>query len=95
MTTARAALLAFAFLVTGCAEQWVKSENVERVLVTKIETDFAAQFCSALVGRPLRGCAVRMRDTNTGEMNCVVVVAPNDSTAIVHEAGGHCMGYDH
>lgn len=81
--------------LSGCYV-WRKGEDVERVRVIKIETELAGRFCSDLTGEPARSaCFVRMRNTSTGEHRCVIVVPPNDLGAVMHEAGGHCMGYDH
>ena len=87
-------LLALA-LLAGCETYaWEKIEQIGRVEVVKIETPLAAEFCSALLGSPKIACAVRLRNGDTGRMQCVVVIAPSDADAAAHE-GGHCMGYDH
>lgn len=84
-------------LLSGCAAgpadsyQWTKAEDVRQSIVTKIETPLATTFCSELLGSPKLGCAVRL----IGQGRCVIVIRPGDGTAAAHEAGGHCMGYDH
>lgn len=88
------ALLATAAVVAGCSTAWFKSEDVSRVSMVKIETEHAPLICSSLLGSRKRGCAVRVRDTATDIVRCVVIVLPDDSDAVAHE-GGHCMGYDH
>lgn len=88
-------LLLAVLALSGCSSYtWQKSEHVGRVDVVKIETQLAVEFCSALLGSPKRGCATRMRNGDTGKVNCVVVMLPNDGDVAAHE-GGHCMGYDH
>lgn len=81
--------------LAGCAQyDWAKSEHIAQVQVHKIETPLAVEFCSALLGGLRNGCAVRMRHAETGQVECVVVILPNDGEIAAHE-GGHCMGYDH
>jgi hypothetical protein len=91
------ASIAAMLLTAGCASDgytWSKAQHIERVRVVKIETQLAVDFCSALLGSPKRGCTARMRNGDTGEFMCVVVMLPNDGAVAAHE-GGHCMGYDH
>lgn len=84
-------------LLAGCSVpvadsyHWSRAEEVQRTVVTKIETPLAVNFCSALLGGIKAACAVRL----TGAGRCVIVIRPGDGTAAAHEAGGHCMGYDH
>ena len=78
-------------MLTGCASyQWQKAEDVDRTIMSKIETPLAIQFCSGLLGSQKRGCAVRL--VNLGR--CVVVILPGDGEAAAHETG-HCLGYRH
>jgi len=89
--------LAALLLLSGCASapadsyQWHKGEDVKQSTVVKLETPLAVDFCSALLGSLKVGCAVRL----IGQGRCVIIIRPNDGTAAAHEAGGHCMGYDH
>lgn len=89
--------LAALLLVSGCSipvadsYQWAKAEDVKRTTVVKIETPLAVEFCSALVGGLKAACAVRL----VGQGKCVIIIRPGDGAAAAHEAGGHCMGYDH
>ena len=70
---------------------WKKSEEVRETVIAKIESPLAPEFCAAMLGRPAVGCAVRL----DGMGRCVIVIRPNDAVVAAHEAGGHCMGYDH
>lgn len=80
-------------LLSGCYT-WAEGQRVDTATVHKIETDLAPEFCSKLLGSPKVGCAVRLTNTATDAVNCVVIIRPNDGDAAAHE-GGHCMGYDH
>jgi hypothetical protein len=79
--------------LAGCVTHY-KAEEIDKVSIVKIETPLARQFCSDLLESQKRGCAIRMRNTETGRMNCVIVTDVNDVEAIAHEAL-HCLGYDH
>lgn len=95
----RALLVIVIALLAGCAGnpqyQWRKSVDITTATVSKIETDLAPEFCSRLLGGDKRACAIRMTNTENGITNCVIVIPKNDGDAAAHEAGGHCMGYDH
>lgn len=97
----RLLLLVLVLALPGCATApgtppadayaWKKSEEVRETVVTKVESPLAPQFCAAILGRQAAGCAVRL----WGMGRCVIVIRPNDAIVAAHEAGGHCMGYDH
>ena len=93
----RAAICTLALQIAGCAgaHDWTKAAEVKAVRVVKIESPAALELCSAIADRPLRACSLRLRDTATGEWRCIVVMMPGDGQAAAHEAGGHCLGYDH
>lgn len=80
--------------LSGCAApyEWVKNSDVGESHVHKIESPLASEFCSALLGGNKAGCAVW---TDAKRTRCVIVIAPGSGEAAAHEAGGHCMGYDH
>jgi hypothetical protein len=90
----RTMLIAYLFLVAGCAYTWQETQRVDLAVVHKIETPLASEFCTKLLGGMKRGCAIRLTNTGTNTTNCVMVVHPGDMEAVRHEAG-HCMGYDH
>lgn len=73
------------------AYKWIKVEDVRQSTITKIETDMAGDFCSALFSTASTACAVRLE----GMGRCIIVIEPNAGAQAAHEAGGHCMGYDH
>ena len=81
-------------LLSGCVYSFTKGEDIRDVAVHKIETTVAPEFCTNLLGGLKRGCAVRIRNTETQQVSCVVVMLPNDGEAASHEAG-HCLGYRH
>lgn len=85
------ALLGGCTTPTASSYTWTKNEDIRTSSVEKIESPLASAFCTALLGSPKVGCAVRL----IGQGRCVIVILPNDGTAAAHEAGGHCMGYDH
>ena len=94
-------LLLLVLALPGCASvsgtpaadayTWKKSEEVRETVIAKVESPLAPEFCAAMLGRPAVGCAVRL----DGMGRCVIVIRPNDAVVAAHEAGGHCMGYDH
>lgn len=92
------ALVAFA----GCAGipaysdgvAWRKQDEVKKAEVHKIETDLAAEFCSAWLGRATVGCAVRSVNPESQTSRCVIVVPKGNGYVTAHEAG-HCLGYAH
>lgn len=90
--------LAILLLLAGCAGApadsytWSKSEEVTEVIVRKLETPLAMEFCSGLLGKPFQvGCAVWTEPRK----RCVIVIRPGDAVAAAHEVGGHCVGFDH
>lgn len=87
-------------LLAGCASQevapssafaWTRSERPTVITVAAVESPLAPAFCSAMLGRPSVACAIRM----TNASRCVIVTRPDDGKAHEHEAGRHCMGWDH
>lgn len=80
-------------LLQGCAGsyQWYKADDIDVVAVKKIETPFAAEFCSFVFGPGKRGCGIPFPALK----KCVILIRPGDGEAAAHEAGGHCMGYAH
>jgi len=88
--------VALVLLLSGCATyEWRENQRVDTAVVHKIETAFASEFCTKLLGAPKRACAIRLTNTGNSTTTCVIVMLSKDGEAAAHEAGGHCMGYDH
>lgn len=53
-------------------------------VVHKVETEFAMEFCSKLLGGAKRGCAIRLTNMDNKQTRCVMVVQPGDPAAVAH-----------
>ena len=86
-------LMCTAFL-SGCAYDWVQTQTVDMAEVHKVETEFAMEFCSKLLGGAKRGCTIRLTNMDNKQTRCVMVVQPGDQAAVAHDSM-HCLGWDH
>lgn len=89
---------ALALALAGCASPvppsteyaWKRESDPREVLVVKVASPLAGEFCSAFLGAPVKACAVRL----DAQRRCVIVVTGDDPHADAHEAA-HCLGWGH